>query len=97
MVTFSEYVPITSASAVTFAGLFSISLLQLSTVRKNNRIQSKYQICARIMEASIKLEGNKVFTKMAKESPLYAERFALVDTPDEYYIIVAFIDLFEQK
>jgi hypothetical protein len=31
------------------------------------------------MEARIKLEGNKVFTKMAKESPLYAERFALVD------------------
>src|SRR5215212_9686159 len=47
------------------------------------------------MEASIKLEGNEVFTKMAKESPLYAERLALVDTPDEYYIIVAFIDLFE--
>jgi hypothetical protein len=32
---------------------------------------------------------------MAKEIPLYAERFALVDTLDEYYIIVAFIDLFE--
>ena len=32
---------------------------------------------------------------MAKESPLYAERFEPVDTPDEYYIIVAFIDLFE--
>jgi hypothetical protein len=47
------------------------------------------------MEASIKLEGNEVSTKMAKESPLYAERFALVDTPDEYYIIVAFIELFE--
>jgi 3-methyladenine DNA glycosylase AlkD len=27
--------------------------------------------------------------------PLYAERFALVDTLDEYYIIVAFINLFE--
>jgi hypothetical protein len=47
------------------------------------------------MEARIKLEGNKVFSKMAKEIPLYAERFALVNTPDEYYIIVAFIDLFE--
>jgi hypothetical protein len=45
------------------------------------------------MEARIKLE--KVFSKMAKEIPLYAERFPLVNTPDEYYIIVAFIDLFE--
>jgi hypothetical protein len=59
-------------------------------------MQRKYQIYTRIMEERIKLEGNKVFTKMAKESPLlYAERFALVDTPDEYYIIAAFIDLFE--
>ena len=32
---------------------------------------------------------------MAKENPLYAERVALVDTRDEYYIIVAFIDLFD--
>ena len=32
---------------------------------------------------------------MAKENPLYAEHLALVDTPDEYYIIVASIDLFE--
>jgi 3-methyladenine DNA glycosylase AlkD len=39
--------------------------------------------------------NEKVFSKMAKEIPLYAERFALVDTLDEYYIIVAFIDLFE--
>jgi hypothetical protein len=29
---------------------------------------------------------------MAKENPLYAEHLALVDTPDEYYIIVAFIN-----
>jgi hypothetical protein len=41
------------------------------------------------MEARIKLEGNEVFTKMAKESPLFAERFALVNTPDEYYTITA--------
>ena len=47
------------------------------------------------MDARIKIQGNKVFSKMAKENPLYAEHFALVDTPDEYYIIVAFIDLFE--
>jgi 3-methyladenine DNA glycosylase AlkD len=39
--------------------------------------------------------NEKVFSKMAKEIPLYAERFALVDTLDEYYIIVAFINLFE--
>jgi hypothetical protein len=32
---------------------------------------------------------------MAQDSPLFLERFKLVDNPDEYYIIVAFLDLFE--
>ena len=46
------------------------------------------------MDARLKLECTETFTKMAKESPIFAERFA-VDSPDEYYIIVAFLDLFE--
>ena len=33
--------------------------------------------------------------KIAKESPLFSERFGLVDNPEEYYTIVAFLDLFE--
>jgi hypothetical protein len=93
MVTFSEYV--ITITAVTFGGLFSIRCCNCLQAEKNNRIQSEYQIYARIMDARIRLQGNEVFSKMAKENPLYAERFALVDTPDEYYIIVAFIDLFE--
>ena len=32
---------------------------------------------------------------MAKESPIFVERFSLVNSPDEYYTIVAFLDLFE--
>jgi hypothetical protein len=32
---------------------------------------------------------------MAKESPLFAERFRLVERPEEYYTVVAFLDLFE--
>jgi hypothetical protein len=47
------------------------------------------------MDARLKLESTETFTKMAKESPIFAERFTLVYSPDEYYIIVAFLDLFE--
>jgi len=47
------------------------------------------------MEARFKLENMEVFTKMAKESPIFEERFSLVDISDEYYAIVAFLDLFE--
>ncbi len=47
------------------------------------------------MDVRLKLESTETFTKMAKESPVFAERFTAVDSPDEYYIIVSFLDLFE--
>ena len=43
----------------------------------------------------LKLENTETFTNMAEESPIFAERFTAVDSPEEYYIIVAFLDLFE--
>ena len=62
---------------------------------KNLKIQTEQQIYSRIMDARLKLESTESFTKMAKESPIFAERFSAVDSPEEYYIVVAFIDLFE--
>ena len=59
------------------------------------KAQSEQQIYSRIMDARLKLESTETFTKMAEESPIFAERFTVVDRPDEYYIIVAFLDLFE--
>jgi hypothetical protein len=47
------------------------------------------------MDARLKLESTESFTKMAKESPIFADRFSVVDSPQEYYIVVAFLDLFE--
>jgi len=49
-----------------FVTNFENNLGKISGVRKNNRIQSEYQICARIMQARIKLERNEVFTKWLK-------------------------------
>ncbi len=93
MASFLDYLPI--ISPLIFAGLLTVSLLQFSAVRKNMRIQSEQQIYARIMDARIRLENSEAFTKMAKESPLFSERFGLVSSPEEYYTIVAFLDLFE--
>ena len=97
-------VPLISVAIVT--GLFIVALLNFSTVRKNIqkqseqqmknlKIQSEQQIYSRIMEARLRLENTETFTKMAKESPIFAERFSVVDSPEEYYTIVAFLDLFE--
>ena len=98
------YVPLISLTIV--VGLFVVALVNFSLVRKNMqnqseqqiknlKIQSEQQIYSRIMDARLKLESTESFTKMAKESPIFAERFSVVDSPEEYYIVVAFIDLFE--
>lgn len=104
MDSFLTYVPLISVAIV--AGLFVMALMNFSIIRKNMclqseqqmkslKTQSEQQIYSRIMDARLKLESTEIFTKMAKESPIFAERFTLVDSPDEYYVIVAFLDLFE--
>ena len=77
------------------AALMSLSLLQFSSLKKSMRIQSEQQIYARMIESRMKLENTEAFTKMAKESPIFAERFSLVGNPDEYYTVVAYLDLIE--
>ena len=47
------------------------------------------------MEARMRLENTETFTNMAKESSIFADRFAVVDTPQEYYTVMSFIDLIE--
>jgi hypothetical protein len=104
MDSFLTYVPLISLTIV--VGLFVVALVNFSIARKNMqkhseqqiknlKIQSEQQIYSRIMDARLKLESTESFTKMAKESPIFAERFSVVDSPEEYYIVVAFIDLFE--
>jgi hypothetical protein len=104
MDSFLTYVPLISLTIV--VGLFVVALVNFSTVRKNMqkqseqqiknlKIQSEQQIYSRIMDARLKLESTESFTKMAKESPIFAERFSVVDSPEEYYIVVAFVDLVE--
>jgi hypothetical protein len=98
------YMPFISVAII--AGLFVMALVNFSTVRKSMqrqseqqlkslKMQSEQQIYSRIMDARLKLENTETFTKMAKESPIFADRFTAVDSPEEYYIIVAFLDLFE--
>ncbi|MDE1765625.1 MAG: hypothetical protein KGI27_05015 [Thaumarchaeota archaeon] len=93
MDSFLQYVPL--ISAVIFAGILSLSIFQFSTVKKSMRIQTEQQVYARILEARLKLESTEYFTNMARDSPAYQERFSAVDKPEEYYIIIAFIDLLE--
>ena len=90
---FSEISPIITIEIL--AALFDMSLLQFSSVKRSMRIQSEQQIYARVIETRMKLENTEAFTKMAKENQLFAERLDLVDSPDEYYTVVAYLDLIE--
>ena len=98
------YAPLITVAIV--SGLFIMALVNFSTLRKNMQLQneqqirnlktqSEQQIYSRIMDARLKLESTETFTNMAKESPIFADRFTVVNSPDEYYIVVAFLDLFE--
>jgi hypothetical protein len=88
---FTEIIAITTIGILTTLSVWS--LIQISLVRKGMRVQSEHQIYARMIESRMKLENTEAFTKMAKESPLFAERLSLVDNPDEYYTIVSYLDL----
>src|ERR671910_198846 len=90
---FLTYTSLISVAVV--SGLFIMALVNFSTLRKNMQLQNEQQIYSRIMDARLKLESTETFTNMAKESPIFADRFTVVDNPDEYYIVVAFLDLFE--
>lgn len=90
---FFEYIPL--VSSLIFAGILLLSILQFANVRKNMQIQSEQQIYTKVIEARLKLENTDTFTNMAMQSPMFTKRFSVVDTPEEYYISVAFLDIFE--
>jgi hypothetical protein len=52
--------------------------LQTEQQLRNLKTQSEQQIYSRIMDSRLKLEITETFTNMAKESPIFAERFTVV-------------------
>lgn len=98
------YIPLISATIVSgllVLGFFNFSIARRNLQRQteqqisNLKIQNEQEIYSRIIEARLRLENTEQFTRMANESPVFKERFALVDTPSEYYVVVSFLDLFE--
>ena len=80
---------------VYYTGALIVSIVVLLVTIKKNRFEGEYQLYARILDARTKLQNTDIFTNMAKESTLYAERFKLVEEPKEYYTIISLIDTIE--
>ena len=80
---------------VYYTGALIVSIVVLLVTIKKNRFEGEYQLYARMLDARTKLQTTDMFTNMAKESTLYAERFKLVEEPKEYYTIISLIDTIE--
>jgi hypothetical protein len=80
---------------VYYTGALIVSIVVLMVTIKKNRFEGEYQLYARMLDARTKLQNTDIFTKMAKESSLYAERFKIVEEPKEYYTIISLIDTIE--
>ena len=77
-----------------YTGALIVSTILLIITIKKNRFEGEYQLYSRILDARTKLQNTVIFTNMAKESSVYAERFKIVE-PKEYYTIISLIDTFE--
>ena len=89
---FWEISPIITSGIL--AALFDMLSLQLSSVKESMRIQSEQQMHTRIIETRQTWKYWSIY-KNRKENELFAKHLALVDSPDEYYTVVAYIDLSE--
>ena len=77
-----------------YTGALIVSTILLIITIKKNRFEGEYQLYGRILDTRTKIQNTEVFINMAKESPLYADRFKLVE-PKEYYTIISLIDTIE--
>lgn len=59
-----SFIPV--LSTIIISGLFIIALINLSTLKKNLKIQSEHQIYTRIFEARLQLEMTETFSNIAK-------------------------------
>jgi hypothetical protein len=93
MESLSDYLSI--IIVVILSTILTISVWQFRLVKQELHIQTAHKIYSKLIETRLNLEKTTSFTKMAQDSPLFLERFKLVDNPDEYYTIIALLDLFE--
>lgn len=93
MESLSDYLSI--IIVVILSTILTISVWQFRLVKQELRMQTAHQVYSKLIETRLNLEKTTAFTKMAQDSPLFSERFGIVDSSEEYYTIVALLDLFE--
>jgi hypothetical protein len=81
MESLSDYLSI--IIVVILSTILTISVWQFRLVKQELRMQTAHQVYSKLIETRLNLEKTTSFTKMAQDSPLFLERFGIVDSPEE--------------
>ena len=93
MVQLGEYVQV--ISPIIYASALIVSILQFSAMRKGMFIQSMQQTYATTTQGLYRNFNSKEYFEMAQESPVVSQYYSLVDSPQQYYIIIQNFDMLE--
>jgi hypothetical protein len=93
MVQLGEYIQI--ISPIIYGGALIISILQFSAMKKNMFSQSVQQTYATTTQLLFNNINSKEYLQMSQESPVVSKYYSLVDSPQQYYIIIQSFDMLE--
>jgi hypothetical protein len=93
MVQLGEYIQI--ISPIIYGGALIISILQFSAMKKSMFSQSVQQTYATTTQLLFNNINSKEYLQMSQESPVVSKYYSLVDSPQQYYIIIQSFDMLE--
>ena len=93
MVQLGEYIQI--ISAIIYATSLGLTIFQISAMRKSMLVQNMQQTYATTTQNLYNNFHSKEYLEMTMESPVVSQYYSLVDSPQQYYIIIQNFDNIE--
>ena len=93
MVQLGEYLQV--ISPIIYWGALIVSILQSSAMKKSMSSQSIQQAYATTTQPLFNNINSKEYLQMSQESPVVSKYYSLVDSPQQYYIIIQSFDMLE--
>ena len=93
MVQLGEYIQI--ISPIIYGGTLIVSILQFSAMKKSMFSQSVQQTYATTTQVLFNSLNSKEYLQMSQESPTVSKYHSLVDSPQQYYVIIQCFDMLE--
>ncbi len=92
IVQLGEYIQI--ISPIIYGGALIVSIFQFSAM-KNMSSQSVQQTYATTTQVLFNNLNSKEYLQMSQESPVVSKYYSLVDSPQQYYVIIQCFDMLE--